>query len=117
MSTLVALAAILAALALWAGSLRARENALRATKRACRELGVELLDETVELAGLGVERAGDGRIRLRWRYTFEFTPDGRRRHRGWLVLLGTRTDSLQFEFPDGVTILEPGSEPQYGLRA
>jgi hypothetical protein len=117
MSTLFALAAIVAALALWAASLRAREYALRATKRGCRELGVELLDETVELAGLGVERAGDGRLRLRWRYAFEFTPDGRRRHSGWLILLGTRTESLQFEFPEGVTILEPGSDPQYGVRA
>ena len=117
MSTALALTTILGLLALWAASLRARENALAATKRSCRELGVELLDETVELAGLGLERAADGRVGLRRRYAFEFTPDGRTRHRGWAVLVGSRLDALHFEFPEGVTILEPGAGRQYGLRA
>jgi hypothetical protein len=117
MSTALALAAILSLLALWAGSLRARESALAATKRSCRELGVELLDETVELAGIGVERVPSGRLRLRRRYAFEFTPDGRTRHRGCAVMLGAQLDSLQFDFPEGVTILEPGSGRGYGVRA
>ena len=117
MTTLFALVGILAALALWAASLRAREHALGATQRACRDLGVALLDETVELTGLGLQRSADGRLRLQRRYTFEFTPDGRQRHRGWAVLVGTRAESLQFEYAEGVTILEPGSAPKYGLRA
>lgn len=117
MTTAIALAVIIAALALWATSLRAREQALGATKRACRELGVELLDETVELSGLGVERDVDGRLRLRRRYTFEFTPDGRTRHPGWAVVLGARMDSLQFDLPEGLTIIEPGAGRDYGVRA
>jgi len=117
MSTAIALAAVVGVLVLWAASLRAREQALAATHRTCRELGVGLLDETVELSGLGVERAADGRLRLRRRYTFEFTPDSRTRRRGWAVLVGNRLDSLQFEFPEGVTIIEPGKERRYGMRA
>ena len=117
MSTAIALAAILAAHALWATSQRAREHALDATNRTCRELGVELLDQTVELSGLGVERDNGGRVRLRRRYTFEFTPDGRARQRGWAVLVGAQLDSLQFEFPEGLTIVEPGSGRHYGVRA
>jgi len=117
MSTAIALTVILALLGLWAGSLRARESALAATQRSCRELGVELLDQTVELAGLGVERSADGWLHLRRRYAFEFTQDGHTRHKGCAVLLGSRLESLQFDFPEGVTILEPGAGRQYGLRA
>ncbi|MEF8792688.1 DUF3301 domain-containing protein [Thiohalorhabdus sp.] len=117
MTTAIALAVIVATLALWATSLRAREQALGATKRACRELGVELLDETVELSGLGVERDVAGRVRLRRRYNFEFTPDGHTRHLGWAVVLGARMDSLQFDLPEGLTIIEPGAGRDYGVRA
>lgn len=117
MESAIALTLILAGLALWAASLRAREHALGATKRSCRELGVELLDETVELAELGVDRNTAGRLRLRRRFTFEFTADGRTRRRGWALLLGGQLESLQFEFPEGLTILDRGSDRQFGVRA
>lgn len=101
------LVAILAAVALWAASLRARERALGATHKACRELDVQLLDETVALEGLWVGRDPRGRLRLRRRYAFEFTPDGLRRHSGRAELVGAYLRALHFRFPDGTTILGP----------
>ncbi len=114
MSPALALAAILITVALWAANLRARERALRAAGRACRELDVQLLDETVALEGLGASRDPRGRLRLRRRYAFEFTPDGIRRHSGWADLVGARLHAVHFRFPEGVTILDPET---LGLRS
>jgi len=106
MTPFVGLTIIAAAVAAWALNLRARERALRDTARACREAGLELLDETVALDGLGLTRAPSGRLALRRRYTFETTRDGHRRDRGWAVVIAGRTRAIAFEGPDGTTQFE-----------
>ncbi len=116
MDALLPLLILVALLATWATSLRARERALKATAEACKELGTELLDETVELTGIRPVWEPSGRIYLQRRYGFEFTPDGQQRLRGWLVLAGLEVDSLQFEFPEGLTLVEGGTSRR-GLRA
>jgi hypothetical protein len=88
----------LAALALfWADSLRARERALGAGRRACERHGLQLLDETVAFASLGLARDGEGRLRLRRTYTFEFTDTGDNRRGGAIVMLGGELADLQLE--------------------
>jgi len=94
---LAALLLLLAALALWADSLRARERAVAAGREACARYGVQLLDETVAFARLRLARDEAGRVRLRRTYVFEFTETGDNRRHGAIVMLGARLEDLRLE--------------------
>ena len=92
-----ALLAIVLALVFWVDSLRARERALAAGRSACERYGVQLLDETVAAAGLRLARDGDGRIRIRRVFAFEFSDTGNNRRQGAIVMLGGELQDLQLE--------------------
>lgn len=101
---------VLASLAwFWADSLKAREQALRASANACRQLGVQLLDQTVSLASLGLGRTPAGRVSFRRRFRFEFSTDGIDRLSGQASLLGHRVESVHLDMPEGLTILPPNT--------
>ena len=90
--TLLALAAVY----WWQSGLykgRAREFA----DAHCRSLGLQLLDQGMVITGIWPLRGGDGRLRLRRRYQFEFASLGDRRYRGEIVLLGTALQSIDLE--------------------
>ena len=92
-----AIVAIVAGLAFWIDSLRARERALAAGRGACQRYGVQLLDETVQFAKLHLARDDAGRLRLRRTYTFEFSDTGNNRRHGAIVMLGAVLQDLQLE--------------------
>lgn len=94
---LFALVLVLAGAWLWIDSLRAREHAVAAGRAACQRYGVQLLDETVAFARLRLARDGEGRLRLRRTYTFEFSDTGNNRRHGAIVMLGARLEDLQLE--------------------
>ncbi|HEX8964562.1 MAG TPA: DUF3301 domain-containing protein [Rhodocyclaceae bacterium] len=83
--------AVLAALAwLWYDSLKARDAGIAAVRDACQAEGLQLLDETMSIAGLKPARDEDGRLVLRRTYQFEYSDTGDNRRRGSLVMLGQR---------------------------
>ncbi len=88
---------IVAGLAFWIDSLRARERALAAGRGACRRYGVQLLDETVQFARLRLARDEGGRLRLKRTYSFEFSDTGDNRRHGAIVMLGGELQDLQLE--------------------
>jgi Protein of unknown function (DUF3301) len=92
-----AIVLIVAGLYFWVDSLRARERALAAGRGACERYGVQLLDETVQFAKLRLARDGEGRLRLRRSYTFEFSDTGNNRRHGAIVMLGGDLQELQLE--------------------
>ena len=92
-----AVAVLASAVWLWVDSLRARERAIAAGRAACGRYGVQLLDETVSFAKLRLARDGDGRLRLRRTYTFEFSETGDNRRHGAIVMLGAELQDLQLE--------------------
>ena len=92
-----ALVLLVAGTALWADSLRARERALGAGRRACRRYGVQLLDETVAFAAIGLARDAEGRLHLRRSYSFEFSDTGNNRRHGAIVMLGGELQDLHLE--------------------
>jgi hypothetical protein len=79
---------------LWADSMRAREAALDAGRRACDAEGFQFLDWTVAVVKMRVNRASDGRLRIRRVYEFEFSETGNNRLTGSINLLGTELISL-----------------------
>ncbi|XOZ32927.1 DUF3301 domain-containing protein [Halomonadaceae bacterium KBTZ08] len=81
----------------WWRALGTKELALQVARRACERADVDLLDQSVCLSGLGVQRDRQGRLRLRRTFSFDFTATGEGRYRGRLVLLGQRTESVAFE--------------------
>jgi hypothetical protein len=92
-----AIVLIIAGIAFWVDSLRARERALVAGRRACERYGVQLLDATVQFAKLRLARDDEGRLRLRRTYTFEFSDTGNNRRHGAIVMLGAELQDMQLE--------------------
>jgi hypothetical protein len=94
---ILGLALGLAGVWLWLDSLRVREQAIAAGRTACARYGLQLLDETVAFARLRLARDGDGRLRLRRTYSFEFSDTGDNRRSGAIVMLGARLEDVQME--------------------
>ena len=106
-ATLAAIAALGVGIWFWSESLRSREQALRTCADVCRQMDVQLLDQTVAVWKLGIGRDGNGRLRVRRYYLFEFSIDGVERHRGHAVLLGRSLEYVEMEHPDGSIIQGP----------
>jgi len=79
---------------LWFDSLRARESAVRAARLACDADGVQLLDATVALASLRLQRGDNGWVALRRIYRFEFSDTGNNRLDGSITVLGAGVQAL-----------------------
>ena len=73
---------------LWYNSLDAREVAVAAARSACSSEGLLLLDDTVAIERLGLARDGNGSVRLRRVYGFEYSHTGDDRNAGSIALLG-----------------------------
>ena len=87
---MLSLLLLLAALALWQNALKARDLARALGHELCAKTGVQLLDQSVSLAGVGFARNAEGHLRLRRSYRFEVSLDGSDRHRGSLTMLDGR---------------------------
>jgi len=88
---------IVAGVAFWIDSLRAREKALAAGRAACERNGLQLLDETVAGAGLRLARNEEGELRIRRVFIFELSDNGNNRRRGSVVVLGATVQDLYIE--------------------
>jgi hypothetical protein len=74
----------------WYDGARAKEVAVAAAKAACVAEDLQLLDDTVAIGKLWLARDGNGQLRLRRVYRFEYSDTGNNRRSGSLVLLGQR---------------------------
>lgn len=93
----------------WNDSLRARDRMLETCARVCRELKLQFLDETVALDSLRLTRSARGWPEFVRVYSFEFSGTGNDRWQGRATLSGRRVLSVQFDHPQGVTILGAGA--------
>ena len=87
LGTWLLLALLVCAVWAWMDALTARERAVRFGQELCRDAGVQLLDQSVALRRIRVERV-NGLPTLIRRYGFEISMDGSDRHRGHLDLRG-----------------------------
>jgi hypothetical protein len=90
MPEFLSLLALLAVAWYWHDSLKAREAAMRTARSACEAEGLQLLDDTVALAGLKPVRNENGRLVLQRTYAFEYSDTGDNRRRGSIVMVGQR---------------------------
>jgi hypothetical protein len=80
----------------WHDSLGVREQANKAAMEACEDLRLQFLDGTVAFARLWPARNHTGRMTLRRTYVFDYTTDSVARRQGFIVLLGTKVESVGF---------------------
>ena len=85
---------------LWLDSLRAREAAVAAARAACAAEFLLLLDDTVAIARIGLARDGDGVLRMRRSYGFEYSDTGDDRSTGSIVMLGSRVLVVNLNLPN-----------------
>ncbi len=112
-STLIALlllALVIGSAWFWSDSLKARERMLETCARLCRDSRLQFLDETVTLASLRLGRSAAGWPQFIRLYLFEFSGTGQDRWQGRATLAGQRVISVQFERPEGLTILGDGAK-------
>ena len=88
---------IVAGLAFWIDSLRARERALLAGRAACERDGLQLLDETVSGASTRLARDAQGQMRIRRVFVFEFSDTGNNRRHGSITLIGAEVQDVYTE--------------------
>ena len=76
---------------------KAKELARNAAKKYCQQSGVQLLDDTVSLKKIKLEKSRTGLFRIRREYIFEFTLNGDIRYNGELILSGSAIERIQLE--------------------
>jgi hypothetical protein len=80
-------------------SLKARETANAAMREACRRGGFLFLDDTVAMNAIRPVRDGDGHVRLRRVFTFEYSDTGTDRRKGSLTMMGDAVHGLDIGPP------------------
>ena len=78
---------------LWLKLSVARERAVQEARRQCQQHGLQLLDETVGLRGVGLRRV-HGQRRIERCYGFEVSIDGNDREPGRLWMIGSALSRL-----------------------
>lgn len=79
----------------WWQSDKIKSLAMSQVLNYCREQNLQLLDQTMVLRGVWPQRGRDDGIRLRRRYSFEFTSTGEERYNGTVEMLGRKLQRLE----------------------
>ncbi|MBF0419780.1 MAG: DUF3301 domain-containing protein [Magnetococcales bacterium] len=84
---------------IWYASMKAREQCHETAREVCRNMGVELLDDTVSLSHMGIQRNERGRLVLRRVYEFRYLDGDWSLHHGAIVLCGYTLESCMLAVP------------------
>jgi hypothetical protein len=94
-STVIGLGLLAAAAWFWYDTLRAREHAIRFARQLCKQYHVQLLDQTVTLQRVWLQRNRRGRLNWLRTYQFEFSETGATRLTGIVSLNGHELHILE----------------------
>ncbi len=81
----------------WWYSGKFKGRALALALDHCRQLNLQLLDHSMVIRGIWLERNTGANPALRRTYQFEFTSTGEQRYQGQIILVGTKLKSIEFE--------------------
>ncbi len=111
MSNLLLLLLAGAVLMLWLDGARAREFATSLVQRYCGNRNMQFLDGTVALVRVGIRWTASG-LRIRRMFRFDFSLEGVGRRTGYILMLGTRLETIDDGLPDpDGDVIEPQHEP------
>ncbi len=105
----IALLTITALVWFWGDSMKAREVAIKRCSALCEDMNVQLLDQTVRVARLRVDRNRRGQLQIRRFYVFDFSIDGQDRWFGVAILLGQTLEYIRMEHPQGPIVQDMSS--------
>jgi len=86
---------IVFALTYWWHAAGIKQLALQATKQHCRTAGVQLLDQSIALAGISIRRDARGKPRLERHFRFEFASLGDERYPGLTIMRGKQCHHIE----------------------
>ncbi|MBU0500151.1 MAG: DUF3301 domain-containing protein [Gammaproteobacteria bacterium] len=95
-SGLLLLIIVVGILWFWLDNARAKELATTQGSRICRQHNLQFLEETAVLRATSLRRTPGG-LRLQREFAFEYTEEGMTRHRGSIILIGTRVHHFELE--------------------
>ncbi len=78
----------------WQNTLRARELALQAAREVCQRQQLQLLDGTVTLHRLALQRSNRGHIALQRTFQFAYSTAGDDRKTGFVITIGDLIDQV-----------------------
>jgi hypothetical protein len=78
----------------WYDTLAAREHATRSAREICHLQGLQLLDASVALQRVRLQRSGTGRLVLQRTFQFGYSSDGYQRMTGFVITLGNRVEQV-----------------------
>jgi hypothetical protein len=81
----------------WWDFLRTREFALAQVKLYCQRHNIQILDDVVSPAKIGLSRSDTGNLQFVRRFNFEFSSLGDVRYKGFVVLAGKKVNDFQLE--------------------
>ena len=74
-----------------------RELALKQAVAVCNKQGLQLLDQSIGLSGVSIQRRPSGSFCLTRQYQFEFTSTGERRYTGRIVMAGQKVLATELD--------------------
>ncbi len=94
---LVWLALIIGAGSYWWRARGFKSLALQLAAQRCSNLDVQLLDQSVVMKKINVQRGASGSLQLRRTYEFEFSSTGTDRYKGSIILAGVKLEHIEME--------------------
>lgn len=94
---------------LWHSGREAAEHAYAAAAEACADMRLQLLDDSVSLARLGLARRDSGWLALRREYRFDFCAAGTERRQGVVLMLGAAVQYVHLGTAERAVILPAGA--------
>ena len=94
LSALIPLILLGLAVYAWQNARSVHERAAAAARNACAAQDLQLLDATVVLYRVTLERPATGRIALRRTFVFAYSTDGADRRTGFVIMLGNRVEQV-----------------------
>ena len=88
---------VAAVISFWWRSDKIKHGALAQVSRYCKNQNLQLLDQTLVLKSVWLDRNEKGSLVFRRKYSFEFTSTGEIRYQGRVVLYGALLHSMDLE--------------------
>ncbi len=80
---------------LWFDTQRSQEAAKMICKQMCNQFNLQLLDDTIALVQIRLQRNSRGWLQLKRIYEFEFSDSGNSRQRGMIIMRGSALEILE----------------------
>ena len=111
MASLIGITLLVAIVGLWSVSVGILDQVRTSARQLCRSMRLQFIDDSVRMTLLRAQWR-DGRLIVRQIYAFDFSPDGRVRFGGRVIVENRRPVKAELDWPD-----QPGSEPPALSRA